>query len=1313
MKKITRLLLVICFIQIQMISFSQIYFAKDPKTKINDASNIAYRKGLDLPVYIKLQAGKEINFANWQPWVSKTLKLSEDMSFVLQNKQVDQKGDIHYRYNQTYNGIPIFGSTYIVHTSNNKVYSYNGKIIPSLNISSTPSISEQAALSFVLAKFNATLYKWQIPGEEIMLKKITGNNEATYYPKGELYYVPETFLPAGRKGDFKSHNYKLAYRFDIYAAKPLKREYVFIDAITGEIIFSLNRIQTTDVPGTAVTKYSGTQAFVTDSTGVGSYRLRETGRGNGIETYNLHADTAHASAVDFTDTDNYWNNVNTAQDEVATDAHWGAEKTYDYYKIKFNRNSIDDNGFKLLSYVHYDVGYNNAFWDSQCMTYGDGDGSQYSPFTALDICGHEISHGLDEKTANLAYQNEPGAMNEGFSDIFGTCIEWFAKPATANWTMGEDIGSAFRDMSNPKSHGQPDTYLGVNWDSIQQEVHKNDGVLDYWFYLIAHGKSGTNDNGVAYNVTGISLDSAAAIAFRTLTVYLTPSSDYADARYYSILSAMDLFGPCTPEVETVADAWYAVGVGGAYNSTVTSDFIANPTVLCSAPATVHFTNLSNGSNQFVWDFGDSTTSTNTSPDHIYNNLGTYTVSLIALGGACGTDTIIKTNYISIDTANPCITVMPASGTGDTQTACSGILYDNGGTGNYLDNTISRITIAPVGAMNVTLNFASFSMEQGYDYLYVYNGTNTSSPLIGKYTGSTLPNGGTITSSYEAITLVQTSDEAVNNTGFVINWECAHATTHPTTDFTVNDTLSCTGEVIFTDISSQGPTTWLWNFGDGDTSSFRNPTHTYISNGTYTVKLVTSNDFGYDSLTKTSYITINKPIDPTGFPATRCNSGSVTLTATGSSLYYWYNTPSGGVPIYTGSIFTTPVLDTTTTYYVQSAESQAAQYVGPVDNTISNTGNYYTGSNYRYEIFTTYVPLTLNSVKVYANTAGNRTIELRNSSSTVLLDTTINIPTGESRVILNFDLPVGTNLQLGTAGQNNLYRNSNGASFPYTLDGLISITGTNSPQPTSYFYFYDWEIENTGCLSNRIPVAANILLPSVQVTPSGNINICNGQNVTLTSQAADSYLWSPGGQTTQSISVNAAGNYTVQITDDTCSAGSLPVVITVTSAIPVASFGYINNDPEISFKDSSIAALYYHWDFGDGDTSALQSPTHTYTANGTYMVMLIVTNVCGSDTITMPVNINTAGIGSLDNNNIIFVFPNPSKGLLYLNIQTTIISDINFRIYNIIGNTIKSGTFKPTGNKSKMLINLDNASKGIYMLHLWNNTLNTTRKIIIN
>ena len=478
---------------------------------------------------------------------------------VIVRSEKDLIGGEHTSYQQTFNNIPIEGAIYITHASNGKLRSQNGKWIENFptEVATIASISKEAALRAAMEDFGARTYKWQLKEEEQFIKRESNNSSATFYPKAELVYYTgeEEIIP---------ENIKLAYKLDVYANEPIGRRIYFIDARTGEVLGKRELIHTTDATGTATTAYSGNQTISTDLSS-GTYRLREiAGRGNGIQTLNLKKGTNYNTATDFTDADNSWNNVNANLDQYATDAHWGAEKTYDFYKTSFGRNSIDGKGFALKNYVHYSTNYFNAFWDGSRMTYGDGNSSDnYKPLTALDVAGHEITHGLTTFTANLNYSNESGAMNEAFSDIFGTAIEAYARPSQNDWLIGGDF-YPLRSMSNPNTYGDPDTYKGTYWYSGTADnggVHTNSGVLNYWFYLLSAGGNGTNDLGTAYNVTGIGIQKAAAIAFRTLTVYLISTSKYADARTASIKAAQDLYGTGSAEVTQTTNAWIAVGVG--------------------------------------------------------------------------------------------------------------------------------------------------------------------------------------------------------------------------------------------------------------------------------------------------------------------------------------------------------------------------------------------------------------------------------------------------------------------------------------------------------------------------------------------------------------------------------------------------------------------------------------------------------------------------------------------------------------------------------------------------------------------------------
>jgi Zn-dependent metalloprotease len=381
--------------------------------------------------------------------------------------------------------------------------------------------------------------------------------------------------------------YRLAYKFDIYAHKPLSRNYIWIDAITGEVINIESRIHFSNATGTAATRYSGTRTIMTDSYN-GSYRLRESRNGVNISTFNMNHGITFGNAIDFTDSNNNWTAAefhNANKDDAALDVHWGTEMTYDYFKNMHNRNSWNGNGGALLSYVNYGSGYENASWDGQRMKYGDGSTDAY---VCLDIVAHEIGHAVCDATANLVYSGESGAINESLSDIWGACVENWATTGKQTWLCGEDLVSAARSLSNPNTYWQSDTYGGTYWfaqngcipngNNDWCGVHTNSGVGNFWFYLLSQGGSGTNDWYNTYNITGIGIEKAAKIVYKAETSYLTSSANYAQFRNATISAATYYSGENSNEVIAVTNAWHAVGVKPP-------PVISGPSQVCSSGAT--------------------------------------------------------------------------------------------------------------------------------------------------------------------------------------------------------------------------------------------------------------------------------------------------------------------------------------------------------------------------------------------------------------------------------------------------------------------------------------------------------------------------------------------------------------------------------------------------------------------------------------------------------------------------------------------------------------------------------------------------------
>ena len=1172
------------FLQVISLLFAQVLVAQNKQYYLPEASEIRYDKTTGMPQYVAFREGERFPERVAERWLRFKLGLSESSTFRKMKEIRLADGEKHSKWVQYYHEIPIQGSMFILHEEKGEIAAWNGQVYKDF-VKNVVALDGEAALSYALSYIHADKYMWEDFEQELVLKNSFQNPMMTYKPSPELVYVHPRFD--------RTKPAVLAYKIDVYSAAPLSHKCVYINATTGAIEREDELIHTADAVGSAATKYSGTRSITTDSYS-GGYRLREQARGNGVETYNLGTSTTYSN-TDFVDADNNWTGTNAAQDEAARDAHWGAEKTYDYYLNYFGRNSIDDDGHILLSYVHYSSNYVNAFWDGYRMTYGDGNAS-YTPLTSLDIAGHEITHGFTQHTAGLEYSNESGALNESVSDCFGAAIEFYGKAPTAgNWTMAEDIGAPFRSMSNPNLYGDPDTYNGTNWyvgGADNGGVHTNSGVMNKWFYIVSQGESGTNDVGDVYNVSGIGINVAAQIVYRAMNLYLFPTANYEDMRFYTIKAAMDLYGPnCdAPQVVAVTNAWYAVNVGDPWSAIVTASFVADQTAGCAAPQQVQFTNTSFNAGSYTWDFGDgSPVSTDASPLHTYTALGTYTVTLTASGGTCGTDSEVKTSYISIDPSNPCIAIMAASGTAGTQSSCTGTLYDAGGaSSNYYDNVTSIITIAPPGAASVTANFSLLDLENLYDYIYVYNGESDAAPCIGFYTGTTLPPTATATSGKMTIKLV--SDPYVNGQGFVISWSCTSITTPPLADFYASYLESCNGEIDFFDISTNAPTSWSWNFGDGNISTLQNPSHTYLNSGIYTVSLTSTNSFGSNTMTKTAYITINKTTAPVTIDDTRCGAGSLTLESSGSGVLSWFANNTSTVVLDTGTTYITPSISTTTPYYVEEITQAPILHVGPVNNSFGG-GGYLTVTNQALQ-FDVMTPLKLISVFVYSNLAFNRTIQLKNSAGAILKDTIIFVNNGPSRLTLNWDLPVQNGLQLSTVATADMDRRNSGASFPYTLPGIVSITGTTAGSGY-YYFFYDWEVQEHACLSER--GVANAIINAIPSQPTisapTSLSACIGNSITLSTLIISGYTyqWYKNGSAivganTSTLNATSSGNYAVEIFDaNLCSNVSNPVTLNFYTAPTPVITGASSICPSTTqtYSVTPYTGAEYHWSLTNG------------------------------------------------------------------------------------------------------------------------------------
>ncbi|MCB0397556.1 MAG: T9SS type A sorting domain-containing protein [Flavobacteriales bacterium] len=305
-------------------------------------------------------------------------------------------------------------------------------------------------------------------------------------------------------------------------------------------------------------------------------------------------------------------------------------------------------------------------------------------------------------------------------------------------------------------------------------------------------------------------------------------------------------------------------------------------------------------------------------------------------------------------------------------------------------------------------------------------------------------------------------------------------------FDATPKTTCTGYVSFTDTSSGNVLQWHWDFGDGTTSDRPNPVHRYGSNGSYNVTLIAYNLNTEDTVTKNNYITVNRPAGPmTTGDSVQCGQGSMVdllATAINGGELVWYNMPNGGMALHQGDTFST-ALGKTTTFYVQENQMGSVQKVGPADSTFGG-GNNHTELDFGL-VFNVQSPFILKSVKVYAQGAGPRTFQVKSAiGGNVIHSKTVDLVDGMNRVSLDFAMEPGAGYFIQIQGVPNLFRNNSGASYPYSLNNLVSIIRSNAGRNSNlsyYYYFYDWEVQGITCQSERSPVIGKVIGPPAPTT----------------------------------------------------------------------------------------------------------------------------------------------------------------------------------------------------------------------------------------
>lgn len=464
----------------------------------------------------------------------------------------------------------------------------------------------------------------------------------------------------------------------------------------------------------------------------------------------------------------------------------------------------------------------------------------------------------------------------------------------------------------------------------------------------------------------------------------------------------------------------------------------------------------------------------------------------------------------------------------------------------------------------------------------------------------------------------------------------------TADFSANNLSACSPSlsVQFQNLSQNGQY-YLWNFGDGSASTDANPSHTYTTNGQFTVTLTTSTtDCGQAEIIKTAYIQVglsNPVINDTSI----CGSQSVTLNAVGGNTINWYSTVDGTVPFNTGNTYITPTLSQNTTYYVESTIENVPDTIG---YSVNSSSSAFTSSPKHglYVNCTQAVVLKSAIFKTGTNGAGVRKFSLVNMQGDTIQQVSVNIPNGTNRVDLNLAIPVGVYKILGPSSPN-LHRNASGASYPYVMPGVISIdssTASGTSALAYYYYFYDIIFKQNNCVSQRVPVNVTIgaLTPASAGAISGNATVCEGttsQYSVPTIQDAQNYVWTlPAGfsivgnanSNTITVSVAAgASNGVIKVKGTNgCGEGSESSKSITVTPLP-SSAGTISGSVEICPNTNNIVytidpvnnASSYTWTIPSGYTFVGGHTSNTITVNAGANAI--------SDSITVTPN-NSCGIG---------------------------------------------------------------------------------------
>ncbi|MBI2967723.1 MAG: PKD domain-containing protein [Bacteroidetes bacterium] len=762
------------------------------------------------------------------------------------------------------------------------------------------------------------------------------------------------------------------------------------------------------------------------------------------------------------------------------------------------------------------------------------------------------------------------------------------------------------------------------------------------------------------------------ICFNNTSSYSNARTYYTSASFTSTVYYYSYSSTCLTTSGYTTYSRPNMRIGMPANAPPVPDFGADKTETCNG--LINFYDSSyNVPTTWYWDFGDGGSSLLKNPSHTYTTDGNYSVKLKSCNGF-GCDSITKYNYISAYNL----------GTGPINASCApGTLYPYTyyGLFNVTFNTINNTSTSGTGYQDYTCDYST-SVIKGMSYAisvktgtvydedvrvwidYNNNGTFSGSELIFSSDNVVQNHSGTISIPSSAVENVPIRMRVLGDDSYSAYAPCTTAyygqfedytvtvqpnTYPPDAKFTANNIVSCSGTVTFYDSSAFIPTSWLWDFGDGSTSTLQNPNHTYANPGLYTVTLKVCNTFGCDSIVKTDYVDIRGG----GEPVTACTP----MQSTPMANYGIYSVKFGSIDMTSSDA---PEGNKSFTCVGRTYVVKGQTYPITV-----NTGSYYQHDvrvwiDYDNNGNFAYTELVFSSDNIVGNHTGN-----------------ISIPSTAT---------VNTPLRMRILGD--YYTSSSPCSSAYYgqyEDYSVVVIPDNIPPIGDFTYEVLDACQGIIKFSDK-----SMPNPSSWKWDFGDgLGISISPNPYYTYSKADTYL-------VTMIVINPYGDDTVTKT----------IIITAVEA----DFTYMLSGNTATFTDISVGAVTWMWDFGDGYAATIPDPVHTYTSPGTYYVKLLIYNSSGCMEQTVQV-IVISGIAENNSTWNININPNPAKDILNINYSFSGVRNISLEMINVLGETVYSVQSRNSSIYNPV-IDLSGFKDGIYFIRIMSDDALYSEKVIL-